>query len=75
MSAQGRLEPHPASSLRLSEREYAAAAWTLQNGRSAGRFTDMQPTLESLHLPMVRGDLVLGVFVVCLPPEITRLTS
>ena len=74
-SQDGRLELHPSSSLQLSESEYAMAAWTLQHGQPAGRFTEVMSESENLHLPMVRADLVLGVFVVCLPPEVTRLTA
>jgi two-component system sensor histidine kinase KdpD len=74
-SELGRLESHPSSSLQLDAKERSVADWTLQNGRPAGRFTEMSSWSENMYLPMVRADLVLGVFVVSLPPDVARLTS
>lgn len=66
--AQEKLTPHVAGSFTLSDRERGAAEWAWRNRRRAGRFTDTLPGVEGLHVPLVREEVALGVFVVRVPP-------
>lgn len=73
LSEEGRLELHPQGSLALGEEEIVIAGRALQSGRPAGRFSEGDASSNCTYWPMVRADLVLGVFVVRLPAEITSL--
>ncbi len=68
MSAQGRLEPHPVSSLQLDEREYAVG-WPGPCGtvaRPGASPKCCQPGVAGLHLPDAAGRrLVPGCFRRC----------
>ncbi len=72
---EGRLVPHPASSLLLGDEELAVAETVRRSGRPAGRFTDVLPTGPVLHLPLRRGSEVVGVFSVNLGYELEQLSS
>jgi two-component system sensor histidine kinase KdpD len=72
---EGGLAPHPASSLHLGVEELAIAETVRRSGRPAGRFTDVLPTGEILHLPLRRDNDVLGVFSVNLGDELEQLSS
>ncbi len=67
------LTAHYASSLTLSEKERGVADWAWRNRKKAGRFTDTLPSAEGFHVPLVRENAALGVFVIHVPPE-TALT-
>jgi two-component system sensor histidine kinase KdpD len=58
------LRPHHTGTFCVGEQERAVADWSVQNRREAGRFTDVFPLAEGLHLPMLRADRVVGVFAV-----------
>ncbi|HEY7219420.1 MAG TPA: ATP-binding protein [Candidatus Binatia bacterium] len=60
-------EPHRAGSLRLNEKEYAAAVQAFITCRPAGKFTEVLPGLETMHLPLRARDTVMGVLSI-LPP-------
>lgn len=61
--SEGRLSlmVHRASTFTLDEKEYGVAAWAYANRRVAGLFTDSLPSARGLHIPLVRGDHVVGV--------------
>jgi two-component system sensor histidine kinase KdpD len=65
----GALVAHFAGSFRLTEKERAVADWACRNRRKAGRFTDTLPSAEGFHVPLVREDRPLGVFVVRVAPS------
>jgi len=71
----GRLTTHPASSFRLDDRECAVAAVVLENGLASGQGSGGLGDVPSLHLPLQRAGVMLGVFAVRLPPEIIQLTE
>jgi two-component system sensor histidine kinase KdpD len=71
----GRLVPHPAGSLLLAPDELAVAETVRRSGRPAGRFTDVLPTGRVLHLPLRRGNEVVGVFSVNLGDDLRQLSS
>ena len=58
------LTPHFAGAFTLSEKERSVADWSCRHRRNAGRFTDTLPAAEGFHVPLVREDQALGVFVV-----------
>jgi two-component system sensor histidine kinase KdpD len=64
------LTPHFAGSFTLSEKEWGVADWAWRNRKKAGRFTDTLPAAEGFHVPLVREDNALGVFVVRVPPDV-----
>lgn len=59
-----RLIPHPAGSLGLNEAARSLAEWVGRNRCEAGRFTVVSPGSDSLHLPLIRSNQVLGVLVI-----------
>jgi two-component system sensor histidine kinase KdpD len=59
---------HPASSLKLSEKEKGVAAWAFSRRMPAGRFTDTLPDSDALHLPLQGRTAVMGVLSLHLPP-------
>jgi two-component system sensor histidine kinase KdpD len=63
------LTPHFASSHTLSEKERGVADWAWRNRKKAGRFTDTLPSAEGFHMPLVREDVALGVFVIRVSPD------
>lgn len=65
------LVAHFASSFTVSDKERGVADWAWRNRRKAGRFTDTLPLAEGFHVPLVREDLALGVFVLRIPAEAT----
>lgn len=76
------LQPHPAGTFSLHERERAVADWVGRHGREAGRGTGELATAEALHVPLSRAGAVLGVLVVALPagespgtPELRELLA
>src|SRR5882724_13030576 len=62
-TAEGRLEeaPHPASTFSIDAKERAVAAWALEHGQAAGRFTDTLPDAQGLYLPLQTSKSKLGV--------------
>lgn len=67
----GALVAHFAGSFTLSDKERGVADWACRNRRKAGRFTDTLPSAEGFHVPLVREDRPLGVFVVRVSPDAT----
>ncbi|MDE3130684.1 MAG: DUF4118 domain-containing protein, partial [Acidobacteriota bacterium] len=67
----GELTPHFAGSFTLSEKESGVAVWAWRNRRRAGRFTDTLPSAEGYFVPLVRDDVVLGVFAIQVEPRAT----
>jgi two-component system sensor histidine kinase KdpD len=55
----------------MGDKERGVADWAWRNRKKAGRFTDTLPSAEGFHVPLVREDVALGVFVVRVPPEAT----
>lgn len=62
--ATGALVPHFAGSFAVDEKERGVATWTFAHRRPAGRSTDTLPASAGYHLPLVRGEHVLGVLSV-----------
>jgi two-component system sensor histidine kinase KdpD len=60
-------QPHPVSTLPLTEKERSVAAWVFQNRKAAGRFTDTLPMAEARYLPLVSPHGVVGVMGVRWP--------
>jgi two-component system sensor histidine kinase KdpD len=56
-----RRQPHPASTLAVSDADFAAAEWVFANGRAAGRFTDERPRSDALYEPLSSGGGAVGV--------------
>jgi two-component system sensor histidine kinase KdpD len=67
----GALVAHFAGLLTLTEKERGVADWACRNRKKAGRFTDTLPSAEGFHVPLVREDRSLGVFVVRVAPDAT----
>jgi two-component system sensor histidine kinase KdpD len=67
----GGVTPHFAGSFTLDDRELGVADWAWRNRKKAGRFTDTLPSSEGFHIPMLREDQAVGVFVVRVPKEAT----
>jgi two-component system, OmpR family, sensor histidine kinase KdpD len=65
------LTSHYASSLTLTEKERGVADWAWRNRKKAGRFTDTLPSADGFHVPLVRENAALGVFVIRVAPETT----
>jgi len=61
--------PHPASTLAVTEKEQSVAAWAFRFARAAGRFTDNLPLSEALHLPLVTKQGAIGVLSVKLASD------
>ena len=68
------MAPHPAGSFKLSVRESVVTDWAARHRCQAGRFTSEFASAEGLHVPMLRSDEVLGVFVVAPPADVTLST-
>lgn len=66
LSLNGRLAPHPDSTLELTEKEVSVANWAFEQRKAAGRFTDNLPGAVALHLPLTTERKVLGVLAVSL---------
>ncbi len=62
-TAEGRLEeaPHAASTFSVTAKERAVAAWAIEHGQAAGRFTDTLPDAQGLYLPLQTSKSKLGV--------------
>jgi two-component system sensor histidine kinase KdpD len=65
------LAPHFADSFTLTEKERGVADWSWRNRKKAGRFTDTLPSAEGFHIPLLRDDRSVGVFVLRIPPDAT----
>ena len=65
------LTPHFAGSFTITEKEADVADWAWRNRKKAGRFTDTLPAAEGFHVPLIRDDAAIGVFVVRVAPEQT----
>ena len=63
------LTPHFAGSFTLTDKERGVADWCWRNRKNAGRFTDTLPASEGFHVPLVREDRAVGVFVLRVPPD------
>ncbi len=64
-------QPHPASTFRVSEKEFSVAAWVFTHGRVAGRFTENLPASEGIYLPIATAKDVVGVLAVRLKQDAT----
>ena len=53
--------PHPASSLKISEKDFGVAAWVYWNEKQAGRFTDTLPSASATYYPITGPRYPLGV--------------
>ncbi len=67
------LVAHETGSFPLDDRDRAVADWTWHHGQAAGRFTAMFPSVDGLHLPLLRAHVALGVLVLRLPDDVTSL--
>ncbi len=63
------LTAHFAGSLTVSDKERGVADWAWRNRKKAGRFTDTLPSSEGFHVPLIRDDQTLGVFILRVAPE------
>ncbi len=63
ISPGGRLpsQPHAASTLALSEKEYGVAQLAFEKDKPAGRFTDTLPLADAQYLPLRAPNGVVGV--------------
>jgi two-component system sensor histidine kinase KdpD len=68
-SESNTLTPHFADSFTMTEKETGVADWSWRNRKKAGRFTDTLPGAEGFHVPLIRDDVAIGVFVVRVAPE------
>ena len=66
-------QPHPVSTLPLTEKERSVAVWVFQNRKAAGRHTDTLPMAEARYMPLVTPHSVVGVMGVRWPGS-TRLS-
>jgi two-component system, OmpR family, sensor histidine kinase KdpD len=58
-SAQSQVSAHSASSYTIPAEEYQLAAWVLEQGQAAGKFTTHFPSATALYLPLAaHGDKV-----------------
>jgi len=55
------LEPHPTSTLDLSDKERAVAMWSFTNRKPAGRFTDTLTLANANYLPLLAPGGIVGV--------------
>ncbi|MFA5056668.1 MAG: ATP-binding protein [Opitutaceae bacterium] len=69
----GILVRHPASTYQMSQAENAAANWSWSHAQESGRFTPGSSALASWHVPMLRADVPLGVFVIRLSDEVVEI--
>jgi two-component system sensor histidine kinase KdpD len=58
---RGRDESLQAGALELTEEDERAAAWVLQHGQPAGKFTGNCPSATAFHVPLATGTGVAGV--------------
>jgi two-component system sensor histidine kinase KdpD len=54
-------QPHPASTMPITDKEYSVAVWAFENGRAAGRFTDTLPLATAQFLPLHAPERTVGV--------------
>lgn len=54
-------QPHPCSTLQVSEKDYSVAAWVFENSKPAGRFTDTLPLASAHYLPLLTPTRTVGV--------------
>jgi two-component system sensor histidine kinase KdpD len=61
--ATGKLStaPHPASTLKIDEKERSVAEWAFDHNQPAGRFTDTLPNSTAQYLPLATPGGVVGV--------------
>jgi two-component system sensor histidine kinase KdpD len=71
----GRLDPHPDSSLVLSDKERGVCDWAFQQRKAAGRFTDNIPGAEAFHLPLFTERKTFGVLAIGLSGEKLSLSQ
>jgi len=55
------LEPHPSSTLALTEKERSVATWSFTHRKPAGRFTDTLMLAEAHYLPLLAPGGIVGV--------------
>lgn len=55
-----KLQPHPDSTLILTEKETGVTEWAFHHRKAAGRFTDNLPGAEAWHLPLVTERKAFG---------------
>lgn len=63
LSTSGKLatSPHPASTFQADEKDFSVAAWSFENGKPAGRFTDTLPLATAQFLPLLTPNRTVGV--------------
>ncbi|HEY8994913.1 MAG TPA: DUF4118 domain-containing protein, partial [Lacunisphaera sp.] len=71
---RGHLYPHRASSLSLNEPTLSLAAWTWRNRHEGGRFTQVSPEADTIHVPVLSDNHALGVLVIRPPTHAIRST-
>ena len=54
-------EPHPISTLPLTEKERGVAVWVFQNRKAAGKFTEALPLADARYVPLVTPKGAVGV--------------
>ncbi len=54
-------QPHPLSTLAVSDKELHVAAWVYENGKPAGRFTDTLSAADAAYLPLIAPGGTIGV--------------
>jgi two-component system sensor histidine kinase KdpD len=54
-------QPHPSSTLLMSEKDFRVALWAFENGKPAGRFTDTLPLAGAQYLPLHTPSRIVGV--------------
>jgi two-component system, OmpR family, sensor histidine kinase KdpD len=66
LSESGRLSdtPHPHSTFTPDDKEMSVAAWVLDNGKPAGRFTETLPLAASQCFPLLTPNRTVGVIAI-----------
>jgi two-component system, OmpR family, sensor histidine kinase KdpD len=59
--SSGSLQPHPASTLAIDEKDRSVAAWVWEFRKPAGRFTDTLPMAGAYFMPLFTSDQTVGV--------------
>jgi two-component system, OmpR family, sensor histidine kinase KdpD len=70
----GKLSVHATSSVSLDLKEMTVAAWVMEHGRPAGRYTDTLPSSQFLFMPLIAEQKTRGVLGLC-PKESRRFSA
>ncbi|HVU15662.1 MAG TPA: DUF4118 domain-containing protein [Candidatus Didemnitutus sp.] len=66
---------HAAGTFTVDATNHAIGDWAMEHREPAGRFTGHFPTIDVLHIPLVRDGRSLGVFAVRFPADLVEPTA